>query len=243
MPNKNKTEIVVIIDRSGSMNTMRDDAIGGFNAFIARQKELPGEASVTVSLFDHEYTLLYDGVDIHDVKPLDDTNYVPRGSTALYDAVGRTIHDVRARIKATESKKRPANVIVMVITDGQENCSREFQGSSVKELIEEQRNKSKWEVLFIGADESSLRDRQAMGIGMTRGAGGQSVTSSYIMSNAITADKIATGNLTADFIDGYSGGALFAAYNAIDTAVSNYRSKGTVGDWTNGEDLTKDKEV
>jgi hypothetical protein len=178
--------------------------------------------------------------------------------TALYDAVGRTINAIEARIKQAKSKDRPEKVILVVITDGHENSSKEFRGFKVKEMIGEQREKNMWEVIFIGADEGMMNDADNMGLGMTRGAGGQSVNATYSMSlNSAMASKTAyamgvsaKGSLSTAFNHPASAstiadnstmyGGLTGAYDAITTAVSNYRSKGTVGDWTKGEDLTKE---
>jgi uncharacterized protein YegL len=230
MAKKDLTEIIVVLDRSGSMQSMRKDAVGGFNAFLEQQQKLPGEANVTIALFDHEYELLENGTPIAQVKPLNDTTYVPRGSTALLDAVGRTINDIDARIKKASKAQRPSKTIMVVITDGQENASREFHGSKISEMIKDQREKNKWEVIFIGADESAMRDARAIGVGGpiytmgnanpasfskgVRGAGGQSISGTLGVSK------------------------MNIAYDAVSMAVSNYRSTGSTGDWTNGEDLT-----
>lgn len=220
MGKQDLTEIMFILDRSGSMNSVRQDAIGGFNSFIEKQRKQPGEAKVTVALFDDYYEVVQDGVDLKDVKLLDETTYVPRGMTALYDAVGRTFNVVGARLASTAEEDRPSKVIAVVITDGAENASKEFRGTKVKEMIAHQREKYGWEVIFIGADESSMSGASNMGLGMTRGAGGQSVSASYSMGTV-------------------NGANLSSAYATMSTAVSNFRSKGTVGDWTNGEDLTQ----
>jgi uncharacterized protein YegL len=254
MARKGLTEIVFILDRSGSMQALKNDAIGGFNAFIEKQKKQSGEAVVTVALFDDQYEVLENGTPIDKVKPLSDATYVPRGMTALYDAVGRTINEVEARVKRTAAKDRPEKIIAVVITDGHENASKEFRGGKVKEMIADQREKNKWEVIFIGADENMMGDAQNMGLGMTRGAGGQSVSSTYSMNLSSSMTKSASFNSMGRGFSARSGMAtmdmhgsvgsqrvMLDAYDAINTAVSNYRDKGTVGDWTKGEDLTKDK--
>jgi uncharacterized protein YegL len=119
---ENLTELVFILDRSGSMGTMAKEAIGGFNAFLEEQKKLPGEAKLTLALFDHQYSLVCNGKDIKDVEPLDDKTYVPRGTTALLDAIGRTIDDVGSRLSATTEAERPSKILVAILTDGQENA-------------------------------------------------------------------------------------------------------------------------
>ncbi len=231
MAKKNLTEIIVVLDRSGSMESMKSDAIGGFNAFIEKQKKQPGEARVTVALFDNEYELLENGTDINKVKPLTNVTYVPRGSTGLLDAIGRSINDVASRIKKAPRIDRPERVIMIVITDGHENASREFRHDTITEMLKKQREDHKWEVLFIGADESSVKDASHIGLGMTRGAGGQSVSSTVSLSGVAC-------NLGCTYNYQNAGTILNSAYDSISMAVSNYRSKGTVGDWTKGEDLT-----
>lgn len=254
MANKNLTEVVFIIDRSGSMQTMKADVIGGFNAFIDNQRKQSGEAKVSVALFDNEYSLLVDGKDIQDVDYLNETTYVPRGGTALLDAIGRTINDVQARIKKASAKERPSKVIAVVITDGEENGSREFRKDTITEMLKEQREKNKWEVLFIGADEASIRGAGNVGLGST--LSGRSAV--YTMgspnphdfsrgirgASTIGASAIASGTLRVDGVDtfafnGTPKNAMMDAYSAITMAVSNYRATGDVGDWVNGEDLTK----
>ena len=108
------TEIVCILDESGSMNSIKEDAIGGFNSFLNEQKNLPGDVLMTIALFDHEYTLLCSGKDIKEIAPLDNNTYVPRGSTALLDAMGKSITEL--------NKRNPKKAIVVVLTDGQENA-------------------------------------------------------------------------------------------------------------------------
>ena len=121
------TEIVCIIDRSGSMGVIRDDAIGSFNTFLKDQQSLSGEALMTIVLFDDQYEIMHNGTRINYVPLLTKKTYVPRGTTALFDAIGRTINEVEDRINGIEDKrKKPDNVIVAVLTDGEENASTEF---------------------------------------------------------------------------------------------------------------------
>lgn len=224
MPNMDLTEIIIVLDRSGSMASIMTDTIGGYNTLINKQKTELGKAIVTTALFDNEYTLLYNGVDIEKVQTLDEGVYIPRGSTSLYDAVGRTIMDVSARISRTEEDERPGKVIMAIITDGQENTSKEFKGEQVAKLVEEKRT-ADWQILFIGADESSLKDAEKMGL--TRSIKGRSMAPMYTMSSSITDNSSFTGG-------GITGQAMTTAYEAISGAVSSYRSTGEVGDWTSG---------
>ena len=120
------TEIISIVDRSGSMQSILDDAIGGFNTFLAAQQRQPGEAKLSLILFDHEYQVVQQAVDIQQVEPLNQDTYVPRGSTALLDAVGKTIDAVGERLAATAESERPSQVIISILTDGYENARQTY---------------------------------------------------------------------------------------------------------------------
>ena len=161
--NTNLTEIVFIIDRSGSMGGLETDTIGGYNAFLDKQRQLEGKTTVTTVLFDDRYELLWNGVDATKVK-LTNKEYYVRGSTALLDAVGKTILDVGYRLSSIQDKERPAKVIFVIITDGMENSSREFTYSKVRELIRHQKEKYNWEFVFLGANIDAVREADNIGI-------------------------------------------------------------------------------
>jgi uncharacterized protein YegL len=158
------TEIVCIIDRSGSMYAIKDDAIGGFNTFLKTQKELPGEATLTLVQFDTEYEMVHENSPLQDVPELNDSTFSPRGMTALHDAIGRTIDTVGKRLKNMPDENRPAKVIVSILTDGEENSSREFNLSTIKEMIEHQRSKYSWEFIFLGANQDAFAEAGKIGI-------------------------------------------------------------------------------
>lgn len=162
--NSNLAEIICIIDRSGSMEAIRTDAIGGFNSFLDRQKKEPGEAKLTLILFDHEYDVVYHHVEIKQVPPLTAVTYVPRGTTALLDAVGRTIDDVGKRLHAMPEHDRPGKVIVAILTDGMENASRDYTLERVSEMIRHQREKYAWEFLFLAANQDAITTAASMSI-------------------------------------------------------------------------------
>lgn len=150
--NTNLTEIVFVLDRSGSMAAIATEAIGGFNGFVDAQRKAPGEAKLSLVLFDNEYTPVHNSVKLADVPPLTPTTYVPRGMTALYDAVCRTIVDVGKRLATTAESDRPGKVIVAILTDGEENASKEFKLQQVSEMIAHQTRKYNWNFLFLGAN-------------------------------------------------------------------------------------------
>jgi uncharacterized protein YegL len=162
--NENLTEIAFVVDRSGSMVSKVDDAIGGFNSTIEDQKKVEGDARVTVVLFDHEISTIVDAKDINDVPPLNRETYVPRGSTRLRDAIGQTIASVGERLAGEPEEERPGKVIVVVLTDGFENASQEYGVDQLKDMIETQKNEYSWEFVFIGTTEASLDQGRSYGI-------------------------------------------------------------------------------
>ena len=161
---ENLTELVFILDRSGSMVGLETDTIGGFNSMIEKQKEEPGDAYVTTVLFDHEYKLLHDHVDLKDIKPMTREEYSARGSTALLDAIGKTIDDVGVRLNDTPEEERPSKVIFVITTDGYENASRVYSKSKVKEMIEHQQSKYSWVFMFLGANMDAVGEAAGLGI-------------------------------------------------------------------------------
>ena len=162
---ENLTELVFILDMSGSMSSLANDTIGGFNSMIESQKAEPGEANVTTVLFDHDYILLHDHVSIANVNPLTNKEYSPRGTTALLDAIGRTVNSVGARLASTPEEERPSRVVVAITTDGYENASREFTKAKIKEMIEHQQTKYSWVFMFLGANMDAISEAASLGIG------------------------------------------------------------------------------
>lgn len=163
--NNNLTEIIFLLDRSGSMGGLEGDTIGGFNAFIEKQKQMEGETIVTTVLVDHDYEILWNGIDAKKAK-LTDRDFYVRGTTALLDAVGKTILDVGYRLSNTDEKERPGKVIFVITTDGMENASREFTHKKVKELIKHQQEKYNWEFIFLGANIDAAKEADSLGISM-----------------------------------------------------------------------------
>lgn len=165
-----KTEIAFILDRSGSMSSMTRAAIAGFNEFLAAQKTTvddagqPIPATFSLILFDHEYLPVHNREDIQTAQPLDESTYTPRGSTALLDAIGRTIDTIGAAIEATPRAERPTKVIVAILTDGEENASRRHTMQDVRERITRMTEHHGWEFLFLGADQDAIATAARMGI-------------------------------------------------------------------------------
>ncbi len=161
---ENLTEMVFVLDRSGSMSGLAADTIGGFNELIEKQKKIEGDAYVTTVLFDHEYEVLHDHVALEEVAPLTDKEYFARGSTALLDAVGRTIDAVGARLAAAPEEERPAHVVFVITTDGMENSSREYTAKRVRGMIEHQQQKYSWQFVFLGANMDAVSEARNLGI-------------------------------------------------------------------------------
>lgn len=159
----NLTEIIFLLDRSGSMAGLEDDTIGGFNAFIDKQKRLKGKTIVTTVLFDHEYEILWNGVDANEIK-LTDKEYYVRGSTALLDAVGKTIVDVNHRLAKTNEDEKAGQIIFIITTDGMENSSHEFTYKKIKQLIKHQQEKYDWKFIFLGANIDTGKEADNIGI-------------------------------------------------------------------------------
>lgn len=164
---KDYTHISILLDRSGSMNKIRQDTIGGVNSFIAAQKELPGVCTFSMAQFNQSYQDLYRAVPIHTVRPLDETNFVPSGNTALIDAICKSIDDLGNILSLLPEYARPEKVIFVIVTDGEENCSREHKLAEAHTRINRQRSDYNWEFLFIGADQDAIQAGYQYGIPQT----------------------------------------------------------------------------
>lgn len=157
--------IVFILDRSGSMRNLQKDTIEGFNSLIEKQKQETSKATITTVLFDNEYKIIHKNVDIKKVKLLTDQDYYARATTALYDAIGITINKVGAYLNSLEESNRPDQVRVVIITDGEENASHEFNKDQIKEMISHQTEKYNWEFIYLGANVDSFKNASSINIG------------------------------------------------------------------------------
>ncbi len=164
---KGLTEIIYVLDRSGSMGHLTGDTIGAYNSYLDEQKNFDGQTRITTVLFDDKYELLFNGEKIENAY-LDHEKYFVRGMTALYDALGKTIIDVGARLSGTPESQRPEKVIFIITTDGYENASKEFTRRKVKEMIEHQQSKYSWEFLFFGANIDSAETADSIGLPQER---------------------------------------------------------------------------
>ncbi len=165
---KNLTELVFILDRSGSMAGLESDTIGGFNAMIEKQKKVEGECFVTTVLFDDRDEIIHDRVNISDVKPMTDKEYYVRGCTALLDALGKAIDHIGKIHKYARKEDIPENTLFVITTDGMENASRHYDAEKVKKMVERQKDRYGWEFIFLGANIDAVETASNYGIGADR---------------------------------------------------------------------------
>ena len=165
---KNLTEIVFILDRSGSMSGLETDTIGGFNSMIEKQKKENGEALISTVLFDNVSEVIHDRVPVQKVDPMTDRDYSVRGCTALLDAIGGAIHHIGNVHKYARKDDVPEHTLFVITTDGMENASRRYDSEKVKKMIERQKEKYGWEFLFLGANIDAAKEAARFGIGADR---------------------------------------------------------------------------
>ena len=165
---KNLTELVFILDKSGSMHGLEADTIGGFNGMIRRQRETEGEALVSTVLFSNGSTVIHDRVPLDRIEPMTERDYTVGGGTALIDAIGRAIHHIGNVHKYAREEDRPEHTIFVITTDGMENASHEYTSDRVKEMVKRQQEKYGWEFLFLGANIDAVETAAHFGIGRNR---------------------------------------------------------------------------
>ena len=208
--NNNVTELVFILDRSGSMAGLESDTIGGFNALLKKQKQEDGDCFVSTVLFDNRCEVLHDRVPLEKVKPLTDKDYTVRGCTALIDALGGAIHHIGNIHKYARPEDVPAHTLFVITTDGMENASRRYTADEVRKMVERQKEKYGWEFLFIGANIDAVETAGRYGISADRAA-----------------------NYNAD------GAGTHILYESVSETVANVRANRAVGDDWNAQ-LEKD---
>lgn len=161
---KNITEIVFILDKSGSMAGLETDTIGGFNSMLKKQKKAGGEAFVTTVLFNHHYEILHDRINVRGISPLDEKDYEVGGTTALLDAIGFSIQKIVNVQKHTGKEERADKVLFVITTDGMENASREYSHTKIKKMIQHQKAKYGWDFIFLGANIDAIATAAQFGI-------------------------------------------------------------------------------
>ncbi len=188
---KGLTELVFILDRSGSMAGLESDTIGGFNSMLKKQQDIEGDCHITTVLFDHNYELLHDRIDIKAVNPMTDKEYWVRGSTALLDAIGTTINKISNAQKNTAEEYRAEKVMFVIITDGAENASQEYSSVKVKTMIETQKD-SDWEFIFLGANIDAVETAGTYGIDANRAVDYLADSQGTELNFRVMADTVAT---------------------------------------------------
>jgi len=199
-----RTDITVVLDRSGSMQSTRDDAMQGFNALVEDQKSIPGEACLSLVQFDDQYQIDYTEQPMAGVPALTRDSYHPRGSTALLDAIGRTIDATAHRVAARPEAERPGKVILVVITDGHENASAKFTAAEISAKIAHYRDAYAWEFIFIGSNQDAIMSAAALNIRADRALTysadrvGTSVAYSVLSSSVSAMRAGKSGSFTAE---------------------------------------------
>lgn len=227
------TEIIFVIDKSGSMSNLVGDTIGGFNGFIESQKAIEGKATLTTVLFDTTYKTLHNGVDLHEVKAMTNSDYNAYGGTAMLDAIGDTINQVQDRHDELGAEK-PEEVLFVITTDGKENSSRKYTKSQIEKMIKHQTNGHGWKFMFLGANMDAVKEAESIGISKDYATGytytSKGVNDVYATMSCVTS---AVRGVKGD--DGISGMAtidgafnLSNAYDAVATKIANVDTKDTV---------------
>lgn len=210
------TEIVFVIDKSGSMSNLVNDTIGGFNGFIESQKALDGKALLTTILFDTTWKILHDGVDIHEVKPMTTTDYSAYGGTAMLDAIGEVINRVQDRHDELGSEK-PEKVLFVITTDGEENSSRTFNKAQIEKMIKHQTNGHGWDFMFLGANMDAVKEAASIGINYDRAIKYDWTTcGTDALYSTVSAAACATRSCTLDGLD------LQATYDNCINTIDNH---------------------
>jgi uncharacterized protein YegL len=178
---KDLADVTLIVDRSGSMLDCQIEAENGINHFVEKQKLLPGDCNFTLVQFDDEYEVVHQNLNVKDVPVY---KLIPRGMTALLDAVGRTINDIGTRLDKLNDEDKPGVVICVIVTDGQENSSHEFTKPQIKEMITRQKDTYQWQFIFLGANQDAFAEAAAMGIPKANSAN-YNTANSYAAYNAV----------------------------------------------------------
>ncbi len=208
---KGLTELVFILDKSGSMSGLEADTIGGYNSMLSKQQAEEGECRITTLLFNNSFHLLHDRIDLKAVGPITENEYRVGGSTALLDAIGLTVDKIGNAQKNTAEDYRAEKVLVVIITDGEENSSREYSSDKVKMMIERQKNRFGWEFIFLGANIDSVETAGRFGIGRNRAVDyvpdKQGVNLNYSTLNSTVAEYRKTGVLDEQRLNEIRGDA------------------------------------
>ena len=201
---KGLTELVFILDRSGSMAGLESDTIGGFNAMIEKQKKAEGEAFVSTVLFDNESVVIHDRVDIQKIAPMTEEQYSVRGCTALLDAVGKAIHHIGNVHKYAREEDRPEHTMFIITTDGMENASHRYTAEQIKQKIERQKSKYGWEFIFLGANIDAAETARHIGIERNRAVNYRSDSIGTKLNYEVISEAVCSMRKTAAIPNGWA---------------------------------------
>lgn len=201
---KGLTELVFILDKSGSMGGLETDTIGGYNSMLEKQKSIDGECHITTVLFDNNYELLHDRIDIKAVSSISEKEYAVGGSTALLDAIGRTIHKIGNAQKHTADDYRAEKVMFIIITDGEENSSRKYSADMVKAQIERKKKKYGWEFIFLGANIDAVETAGRFGISVDRAQNFHADGEGVELNFRVISEAVATFRECASMPEGWN---------------------------------------
>ncbi|MBO5935036.1 MAG: VWA domain-containing protein [Clostridia bacterium] len=204
MKKNNTTEMVFILDRSGSMYGLEKDTIGGFNSMLGKQKNQDGEAFVTTVLFDHEYKIVHDRLAVNEVPEMTANDYQVRGSTALIDAIGKTIRHIANIHKYARKEDVPENTVFVIITDGMENASREFTSDKVKTMVEHEKQKYGWEFIFLGANIDAVKTAKHFGIESNRAVNYNSDSQGTAINYEVVSDAVSCCRMSMPLSEDWS---------------------------------------
>ena len=203
--NDNRTDLIILVDRSGSMSSVVEETVAGTNRYFHEQREIPGECFIHLYRFDNEWERVLQGVNLVGLADISRQDIEPRGWTALFDAIAATISDMGNYYRALPEGQRPSKVLMVILTDGEENSSKEFRAHQVKEMIKHQTDKYNWQVTFIGANQDAVLAGDTVGIGLgqslnfaanARGVGNAYTSISSATSRFRKGDK--TSNVDTD---------------------------------------------
>lgn len=207
----NHTDITIVLDRSGSMSSVANDTIGGMNRFLDDQRKAPGTATITLHQFDDLFETPIKAQDVKSAPNLTSETFVPRGNTALLDAIGRAIGDTGARMEASGEQDRAEKVVFVIITDGQENASHEYNHGKVFEMIEHQREKYSWMFVFLGANQDAIKTASSLGM-----RGGAAMTYAHNKAGTQSAFASTGKNLSALRTNISRAGGQSVSHSAMD---------------------------
>ena len=217
------TEIIFVIDKSGSMGHLVGDTIGGFNGFIESQKALDGKATLTTVLFDNSWRMLHDGVNLHEVKPMTTADYTAYGGTAMLDAIGEVINKVQDRHDDLGAEK-PENVLFVITTDGEENSSRKFTKSQIEKMIKHQTNGHGWKFMFLGANMDAVKEAENIGINKEWATNytytAQGTSAAYATVDCLTSSLRSTGDYLKDVTLASAYADSLTSVDVLDAAIA-----------------------